>query len=198
MELQSFKNCLKSSFKKLRQVNVIWPTNHQLIPPRMFPTWLVSHFLAQPPLSLHTLLKLHHSSSHTLKSTLRGGFNIWVTCPVSHTIHWTFNYLTANRHTAPDLSHLDTGLPSGASLYPAGTAPWDSLRWVLSEPPVGVDSISNISFSSWGRRKSFRLFPVDLHAIAKALCACVCVCGCHGCTLHVSIGYIWVTEHTCH
>lgn len=61
------------------------------------------------PFLLQTLLTLHHSSSHTLKSTLHGSLNIRVTCPVSHTIRWISKDLTANRHIAPDLSHLNTG-----------------------------------------------------------------------------------------
>lgn len=117
--------------------------------------WLLLDFLCQSSnhfstaplclsLQMHTLLTCHRSSSHTLKSTLNVGFNIRVTWPVSHIIRWISEDLTANRHTAPDLSHLDMaasqwgvfvlsrhgtmGQP-GPGLSPSGPG-------ALSEPPA--------------------------------------------------------------
>ncbi|KAI9546974.1 hypothetical protein NQZ68_021643 [Dissostichus eleginoides] len=85
-------------------------SKHNLLP-RL---WLSVRSQSGQQTWLHVMADLGHSAngackcSHTLKSTLNGGFNIRVTCAVSHTIRWISESLTANLHPAPDLSHLDT------------------------------------------------------------------------------------------
>lgn len=94
------------------------------------------------------------------------------------------------RSTGP-LSFNTQGLLSRASLYTArrggttgqpgtGLSPSGPGAFYQNHLPAVVDRISNISFPSFWkeRKKSFRQFPVDLHAITEASLLRVCECWC--------------------
>lgn len=108
------------------------------------------------PLQPHTPTRVHHFSSHTPKSTLHGGFNVQVTCLVSHTIRWISEDLTANTPTARDLSHSDTAASQrGIFLLSRQSTVEEPGLQGLSEPPAVCidDRISDISLPARESRK---------------------------------------------
>lgn len=120
-------------------------------------SWPVKHNSTHGlPLQPHTPTTVHHFSSHTPKSTLHGGFNVQVTCLVSHTIRWISKDLTANTQTAQDLSHSDTAASQwGAFVLSRHSTVEQPGLQRLSEPPAVCidDRISDISLPARESRK---------------------------------------------
>lgn len=131
------------------------------------------------PFLLQTLLTLHHASSHTLKSTLHGSLNIRVTWPVSHTIRWISKDLTANRHTAPDLSHLNTG-PAlwGIFVLSRHSTMGQPGPRVLSEPPAwaGPPYLKHLFFPPEEEENNLECFLLTCMPLLKLLWECENMC----------------------
>lgn len=143
-------------------------------------------FTAAHPSQTPTL-QFSHSKINSL-----GGFNIRVTCPVSHTIRWISKDLTANCHTAPDLSHLDTGASQrGVFVLSRHGTVGQPGPGFLSEPPACVGRPYLRHLLSLLRKKKNHLdcFLLTCMPSLKPFSESVRIC----------VFYficVWVTEHT--